>query len=182
MKTGTEPRVTISVLGISHQIQGVTEGTFAKIVDPSCGRLIEDQLRSLRVDFVFEEAAELGPTLAEKLAARILGENHYLDVDPSPDNIWKYGIPGLRPECCRRINPTDPTNTDFVRDQDIYIQDDREKLWVNRVKEQPFTSALFICGYLHTLSLAFRLRSESFLVTQVSAYIPHNKLCTLPHR
>jgi len=58
----------------------------------------------------------------------------------------------------------------------------REELWVARVRAQRFDSALFVCGFLHTLSLSFRLQAAGFLVPGTRYYMPHNKLnklCTL---
>jgi hypothetical protein len=180
MKTGQESRIMISVLGISHQVQGVTKGTFEKICDPSYRQYIETEIDSRRFDFVFEEASGLGPTIAEDVSLRILGKGHYLDVDPSLDTRPQFGIPGLR-ETCTLIHPSESRVTDGVRHEVMEVQDKREKLWVDRVKGQSFTSALFICGYLHMLSLAFRLQSADFFIEQASTYVPHHKLCALPH-
>ena len=171
---------SVTVLGISHQVQGVAKAKFRQVSDPSYERYIDGEIRSGRFDFVFEEATELGPTIAERLSIELLGEGRYLDVDPHPDNRPKFGIPDLT-EGFTPINPCEPGNNDIVRHCALEAQAKREELWVKRVKTQPFNSALFICGYLHTLSLAFRLQPAGFLVARADYYMPHDKLCTLTH-
>ena len=145
------------------------------IDDPSYRRYLEDQLRPKLFDFVFEEASECGPTIAEDVATTLLGQGHYLDVDPHPDNRASFGIPALR-NSYTPIIPYEPGNGDFVQHEDLEGQEKCEELWVRRVKEQSFNWALFICGYLHSLSLSFRLRSAGISVTQVGIYMPFHKL------
>jgi hypothetical protein len=98
-----------------------------------------------------------------------------LDVDPHPCNRAKFGISPLREEFTP-INPCEQGSRDFVQHEDLDGQDKREELWVSRVEGQPFDFALLICGYLHTLSLSFRLRSAGFSVAQTSVYMPFDKL------
>ena len=169
---------SISVLGISHRSQGASKAEHIQhIDDPSYKRYLERQLLSEQFDFVFEEGTELGPTIAEKLAAEILGKDHYLDVDPHPKNRAKLGIPDLGNDYTP-INPYDSESKDFVQHEHLEGQAKREELWVERVKGQSFASALFICGYLHILSLSFRLKSGGVPVAQASVYMPFHKLGT----
>lgn len=169
---------SISVLGISHRLQGARKAEHIQhIDDPSYQRYLEKQLLSEQFDFVFEEATEFGPTIAEKLAAEILGKDHYLDVDPHPKNRTRLGIPDLGNDYTP-INPYEPKSKDFVQHEHLEGQAKREQLWVERVQGQSFTSALFICGYLHTLSLSFRLNSDGVSVAQASVYMPFHKLNT----
>lgn len=165
---------SITVFGTSHRLQGARKAAHVQhIDDTSYGRYLERQLRAKRFDFVFEEATEFGPTIAEYLATKFLGEGRYLDVDPHPDNRAKFGIPMLRED----HTPIDPYgNEGFVGHEDLEGQAMREELWVKRCEEQTFTCALFICGFLHTLSLSFRLQAAGFSVERASTYMPYDKL------
>jgi len=165
---------SIAVLGTSHRLQGARNAAHLQhINDPSYGRYLETQLRANHFDFVFEEASGFGPTIAEDLATKFLGEGHYLDVDPHPKNRAKFGIPPLRED----HTPIDPYGDEgCVIHEDLDGQAMREELWVKRCKEQTFTCALIICGFLHTLSLSFRLQSAGFSVEQAGGYIPYHKL------
>lgn len=164
----------ITVFGTSHRLQGARQAEhMLHVEDPSYSRYLERQLRAKKFDFVFEEATEFGPTIAEELAIKVLGQGHYLDVDPHPKNRPKFGIPHLREE----HTPIDPYgNEGCIFHEDLEGQAKREELWVKHFKEQTFTSALFICGYLHTLSFSFRLQSAGFSVAQAGVYMPYDKL------
>jgi hypothetical protein len=165
---------SITVLGTSHRLQGARNAAHLQHVDdPSYGRYVEEQLRANHFDFVFEEATEFGPTIAEDLATKFLGEGHYLDVDPHPKNRAKFGIPPLRED----HTPIDPYSDEgCVYHEDLEGQALREELWIKRCREQTFTCALFICGFLHTLSLSYRLQLTGFSVEQAGVYMPYHKL------
>ena len=45
--------------------------------------LLNKLMISEGVDFIFEEASGLGPTIAEKLALEQLAFGHYVDIDPA---------------------------------------------------------------------------------------------------
>jgi hypothetical protein len=163
VREGLEKLITI--FGTSHRVQGALKATHLKhITDPDYTRYLEDQLRANHFDFVFEEATECGPTIAEDLATKFLGKGHYLDVDPHPSSRSRFGIPPLRDE---RTQLEDGC----VFHEDLDGQALREKLWVKRCTNQAFTCALFICGHLHTLSLSFRLQAAGFAVIQASVYV-----------
>jgi hypothetical protein len=67
--------------------------------------------------------------------------------------------------------------TDISAEQKVEEDNLREELWCKRIAEQTFTNALVICGYLHTLSVTFRLRSAGFGV-KFQAYFPEDILCS----
>lgn len=166
---------SISLLGTSHRLQGASKAEHIQHVDdPGFRRYLREQLETKRFDFVFEEATEFGPTIAEGLTKQFLGEGQYLDVDPHPRNRAKFGIPALREEHTP-INPYGP-DEGFVQHEDLDGQGKREELWVRRIQGQSFKCALLICGYLHTLSLSFRLQSAGISVVQTSIYMPFIKL------
>src|SRR5262249_7330656 len=108
------------------------------------------------------------------LATKFLGKGHYLDVDPHPKNRAQFGIPPLR-EDQTSIDPCGDERCVFQH-EDLEGQAMREELWIKRCKEQTFTRALFICGFLHTLSLSYRLQSAGFSVEQAGVYMPYHKL------
>jgi len=136
---------SISVFGTSHRLQGALKADhLLQINDHGYKRYLEHQLRANRFDFVFEEATEFGPTIAEDVATKFLGPGHYLDLDPHPRNRARFGIPPLREEHTP-INPYGPDDG-FVQHEDLEGQDKREELWVSRVQGQSFDSALLICG------------------------------------
>jgi hypothetical protein len=170
----------VTLFGTIHQIQGAEKARPPQIDDPAyltlVGRFMEDK------DFVFEEASGLGPTKAERLALEKLGPGRYQDVDPPVDpktgTRWPYGI-GLTGESF----PIQPCMvlSDFYRVEYIEPQDMRETLWTVKIVETDFTNALFICGELHTLSMAFRLRSVGIRIVEAWNYVPYLKLCRRPH-
>jgi hypothetical protein len=163
------------LFGTIHQIQGAEKARPPTIDDPAYLTLVSRFLENK--DFVFEEASGLGPTKAERLALERLGPGHYYDIDPSVDpqngTRWPYGI-GVTGDSF----PIEPCTvlTDFYRVEYVEAQFTRETLWLARIAETDFTNAIFICGELHVLSMAFRLRSEGFKV-EAWTYVPYLKLC-----
>src|SRR5580765_382909 len=67
------PRVT--VLATLHVVQGA-EKRVGNVLDPVYVALLEKLMLSEGVDFIFEEASGLGPTIAEKLALERLPFGH----------------------------------------------------------------------------------------------------------
>jgi hypothetical protein len=165
----------ITILGTVHQLQGAEKSTWRNIEDAAYLMLVKRFLQGK--DFIFEEASELGPTTAESLATEQLGAGHYLDVDPHSDHRAAYGI-GVTGEQF----PVDPYTqvTDFYHREFEGEQLKRENLWLGRIRATEFTQALLICGYLHTLSLAHKLRSEDFAV-ETWTYVPYLRLCPRSH-
>jgi hypothetical protein len=43
----------------------------------------------------------------------------------------------------------------------------REELWIKRMQQSEFKSALMICGLVHLLSFAFRLQAAKFSVQAI---------------
>src|ERR1700732_1567203 len=80
---------SVVVLAIPHQLQNPR--LYGHISDSSYSNLITVFING-GVDFVFEEAGGLGPTTAQSIAEALLGVDHYMDVDPFPNERAKYGI------------------------------------------------------------------------------------------
>ena len=56
---------TVILLGTAHRVQGAERG-ICNIEDPDYETLVAQLCREYAVDFIFEEASGLGPTIAEK--------------------------------------------------------------------------------------------------------------------
>jgi hypothetical protein len=153
------------VLGTSHRVQG--SPSYPTLDDPGYSQNIKRIILEKSVDFIFEEASGRGQTIAARLA-EALKTIGYMDVDPSPELAYNFGV-------------VDATGNPFPKEisSEEKVEEDvqREELWCKRITEQDFKSGLFICGYLHTLSITFRLRSAGFHVT-FDQYIPHDVLCS----
>ena len=154
------------VLGTSHRVQG--SPSFPNSVDdPGYSALLNRIIFEHSIDFIFEEASGCGRTTACRLAESFPSVR-YLDVDPHPDLEHLSGIVD------GKGNPF-PRNISLTQMIEEQIQ--REELWCKRIVEQDFESGLVICGFQHTLSVAFRLRSAGLGIIY-DAYIPHDKLCS----
>jgi hypothetical protein len=168
MKRGDMDR-HVFVLGTFHTIQGAEKRTEPKnIHDPAFETLIDAFFEVYGVDYVFEEASELGPTIASKAAAsRGVG---YTDVDPHVDNRSKFGLAANTGEAFTACIPgaTNTPNWGEVFQEHVTPQADREKHWVKQISSQTFADGLVICGFLHTLSLANRLHENGIDVTALT--------------
>src|ERR1700720_2097355 len=156
------PRVT--VLATLHIIQGA-EKRAGNVHDPMYVALLNKLLVSEGVDFIFEEASGLGPTIAEKLALERLAFGHYIDIDPARSERAEFGIPANSSE--PQMIGTPPTVA-FANWQILAAHAKREELWVKHVQQHEFESALVICGLVHLLSFAFRLQSVNFSVQAIN--------------
>jgi hypothetical protein len=157
----------VLVLGTSHKVQGAKyEGS---VDDPDYAVLVERVISEEAIDFIFEEASECGPTTAEGLARDSIPVVKYLDVDPHPKEQHKFGI-------CKDTGEPFPDYLSHESEEIIEEASKREELWIKRISQQDFKSGLVICGYKHTFSFAFKLRSGGFRVKSL-CYIPHDKLC-----
>ena len=156
------PRIT--VLATLHVLQGA-EKRFGNLHDPMYAALLKKLIVSQGVDFIFEEASGLGPTIAEKLASEHLGPGHYLDVDPARGDRPDFGIPVNSHE---PYMIGSPPLVAFANWQIIEAHAKREKLWVERMQQHKFESALAICGLVHLLSFASRLQSAKFSVQAIN--------------
>jgi hypothetical protein len=127
--------------------------------------LLKQLMASEGVDFIFEEASGLGPTIAEKLALDQLPFGHYLDIDPSRAERANFGIPANSSESHLIGSPPRTASASW---QILSVHAKREELWVERMKQHKFQSALVICGLVHLLSFSFRLQQAKFSVQAIN--------------
>lgn len=156
------PRVT--VLATLHVVQGA-EKRLGNVHDPMYVALLNKLMVSEGVDFIFEEASGLGPTTAEKLALERLAFGHYVDIDPARDERAEFGIPTISSEP-NMIG--EPPTVAFANWQVLDVHAKREELWLKRMRQHEFQSALAICGLVHLLSFAFRLQAAQFSVQAIN--------------
>lgn len=145
----------VVVLATIHDVQGAENRPRASLEDPKYRNVIEDLIARYSIDSIFEEACACGPTTAEKLA-----KTHgltYRDVDSRA-----YGI------------EIDTEEGPFLAEEKLDAQVRREAFWVKKIAEEGFGSAIMICGYLHTFSVAALLKHAGFAVT-VHKYLPFHK-------
>jgi hypothetical protein len=161
------------VLAVPHQIQNPR--TLGHIPDQSYRLLLEDLITKRAVNFVFEEVGGLSPTIAQTVAESLLGQGHYMDVDPSPGERPQFGIAEITGGQVwfedEFGNPSNHYEFGIVGEQKK-----REELWTKRVAAQPFENGLAICGLCHGLSFAFRLESAGIAVAESLSYIPFRKM------
>ena len=153
----------VTILATLHVLQGA-EKRFGNLHDPMYSALLNKLMISEGVDFTFEEASGLGPTIAEKLTLEQLGAGHYLDVDPARGDRADFGI------ATNSHEPNmigSPPRVAFANWQILEVHAKREELWLKRIQRQEFNSALVICGLVHLLSFAFRLQVADFSVQAI---------------
>jgi hypothetical protein len=155
----------VIVLGTSHRLQGA-EKREGNIDDPHYMNLVEHLTSCFRIDFIFEEASELGPTVAQKLAER--SGLKYRDIDPHVDKRHLYG---LSADTGGRLEKP----FDFAGWTKPEEHRKREAFWVEKIKGESFQAGLVICGVLHTLSLAGSLSSAGFEKVHACYYLPPEK-------
>jgi hypothetical protein len=166
------------VLAVPHELQGPGFTGFVDV--PSYRAAVSELIRFRDVDFVFEEAAGHGPSIAQEVGDSFLKPGHYLDIDPSRSERLQHGMAADS----TKTWPIDPCG-DFPDVGASLIVDEqrkREEFWLRRIQAQHFSKGLLVCGLAHSLSLAFRLRCAGISVTEALAYIPYNKLCTRSHK
>src|SRR6267378_1524860 len=154
----------VVILGTTHELQGAEKrGGIASdlLYMLLLKRLIVDE----RIDFIFEEATGLGPTIAEDLSLSKLGPDRYWDVDPPRGEREKFGIPTQSNDPFMVGSPPVAAFANWLFN-DVHAR--REELWIERVRKQDFKRALMICGENHTLSFAFRLTAANFAVKSVT--------------
>jgi hypothetical protein len=154
----------ITVLATLHIVQGA-EKRLGNVHDPMYVALLDKLMISEEVDFIFEEASGLGPTIAEKLALEQLPFGHYLDIDPARADRGEFGIPSNSSEP-NMIG--EPPTVAFANWQILDVHAKREELWLKRMRQHEFKSALVICGLVHLLSFAFRLQEAKFSVQAIN--------------
>ena len=164
----------VTVLGTYHELQG-SKKRLGNINDPLYVLLITDLIQNEAIDFVFEEATDLGPTTAEDLSAKLVGANRYLDLDPPTQKRQIFGIPRETNQPVMLGDPmSNPPNVSWANWQPIRMHEAREKLWLERINGQAFNKALMICGIAHMLSCVFRLQDARFEVKAID-YLPRHK-------
>jgi hypothetical protein len=156
------PRVT--VLATLHVVQGA-EKRFGNVHDPMYVGLLEKLMISEGVDFIFEEASGLGPTIAEKLALERLAFGHYVDIDPARSERADFGIPANSSE---PLMIGAPPSAAYASWQILDAHAKREELWLRRMQQRNFESALVICGLVHLLSFSQRLQHAQFSVKAIN--------------
>ena len=152
---------SVVLLATLHEFQGLARHPDS-VEDPSYASGVESFIRSGRVDFVFEEAAELGPSIAEQRANLILEPGHYLDIDSGREPLG-----GPKPIC-------------GFTSISVELSKTREDAWFQRVNAQGFKKGLVICGAAHSLSFGFRLQVAGFSV-ELCQHLPYEKLCRREH-
>src|SRR5438105_2916726 len=167
----------IAVFGTCHDVQGA-EKRRGRRLDDAQYRAMLDRLLHGR-DFVFEEATGLGPSTASKMAEARLGPNRYLDVDPAVEHRSAFGIARVT-GYPNAIDPSD-AETDFVCTELVEPQGVRENLWVGTIAERDFENALLICGFVHTLSISFKLYAAGYTV-EAHHYVPWHPYCRSEYR
>jgi hypothetical protein len=155
---------SVILLATLHEFQGLAKYPDS-IEGSDYASGIESCIRSGRVDFVFEEAAELGPSIAEQHSNLFLEQGHYLDIDSGRGKSNPLG--GSKPICGFTSISVGPSKT-------------REDEWFQRVNVQQFKRGLVICGVAHSLSFAFRLQDNGFEV-ELCQHLPYERLCKREH-
>jgi hypothetical protein len=157
----------VIVLATHHELQGA-EKRAGNVNDPLYAELLEELVEAEGLDFIFEEATGLGPTIAEKLSQAKLGAKRYLDVDPPRGEREKLGIPTDTNKPFMIGTPPDAAFANWELHQ---VHAKREELWIQRMMEWDFKKSLMICGLAHALSFTFRLQSAKFTV-KTATYVP----------
>lgn len=150
----------VTILATLHELQGA-EKRPGGVSDPMYEALLKQLMAAERIDFVFEEAAGMGPTIAEKLSLERLGPGRYLDVDPGREDRSQFGI-ALDSHDSYMIGS--PPEVAFASWQFLDVHKRREEFWVRQMAGREFHSALMVCGLAHVLSFAFRLHAANFSV------------------
>jgi hypothetical protein len=154
----------VTVLATLHVVQGA-EKRAGNVRDPMYVALLNKLIVSEGVDFIFEEASGLGPTIAETMSREELGFGRYLDIDPARGERAQFGIPPNSSE--PHMIGTPPTVA-FANWQILDVHSRREELWLQRMQEHKFKSALVICGLVHLLSFSFRVQKAGFSVQAIN--------------
>jgi hypothetical protein len=166
----------IIVVGTNHILQG-GEGNPIFIIDPGYRWYIEKIITESRVDFIFEEATNSGPTVAERIAEDRLGKGHYLDID----RIETREALGIGPSQYEVLPPTPQVGFQEIAFRFVVAdQKKREMAWLQTIQKNHFNCGLLICGLTHLLSMAFQL--ESYYSVEARNYSPEQRACRRTHR
>jgi len=119
----------VTVLATLHEHQGA-KGRSGNVEDPMYVKLLHQLLGAEGFDFIFEEAAGWGPTIAEKFSRSKLETNRYLDVDPPARDRAKFGIPAVSNEPYMIGSPPEVA---FANWQALEVHALREELWIKQI-------------------------------------------------
>ncbi len=149
----------VTILGTVHQIQGADKASW-NIEDPAYSTVARRLVQGK--DFVFR---------------RGVGARANKDVDPHRDTRFAFGIGPTGEQ-----SPIDPYSplSDFLHQEFEVEHSKREHLWLDKMRVTSFANALLVCGYLHTLSMASKLRVAEFSV-ETWTYVPYSALCRKEH-
>jgi hypothetical protein len=140
-----------------------------KIDDPDYPEVLQQLTSTKHIDFVFEEASELGPTIAAHVGAALGG---YLDIDPGREWRPEFGIAKDTSQSCA----LDPRHSRESLCWHLLAEHrKRELLWLQRIENQAFKRGLFICGIAHMLSVSYRLLERGY-ETEAVLYEPRFKV------
>jgi hypothetical protein len=159
----------VAVLGTTHEVQN-GEKYWRRVDDPHFKPLLDMLVAEDTIDFIFEEATRLGPTIAEKLALT-WGPDRYLDVDPPREERLKFGIPENTNQPISLGSPFDSPPAISADRAFHEAHAKREEHWLRQIMKQDFKKALMVCGQNHALSFAFRLSAANFNVKTIT-YAP----------
>jgi hypothetical protein len=168
----------VIVLGTNHILQG-GEKNPEFIIDPEYRSYICRIITDSKVDFIFEEATDSGPTVAERIAEERLEKAHYVDIDPiEKRKALGIGV-GTQYEFLPRIPQVEFQELLFRLK--VAEQQKREIAWTEAIQDTQFDCGLLICGLAHLLSMAFRLESFGCTV-EARIYNPEHRACRRTHQ
>jgi len=157
------------VLGVSHSVQGDVDFIDA-FDDPDYRDIVSQIISNDRIDFVGEECA-VNTTDAERIALKLLGAGHYLNVDSEDKKKEGVGNTYVPPAVGEL-----PVHGWVVSENEK-----REQIWVDLLVERTAERGLLICGFYHAFSVAAKLFKREFDV-DARTYMPWEKLRTNPMR
>jgi len=153
----------IFLLGTSHSLQteSADAGPFLKAKRGRFRAHVEETVRSNNVAGIAEETnseleARDGKSIARLVAEEMRPPLDYIACEPSSEERRALGIP-----------TSDEINMNALRatGRDAELQKYfpvREKFWIDRLREQPLDSILFVCGANHVRTFCGRLTEQGF--------------------
>ena len=155
------------VLAVSHRVQADDPtAPFKTFDDPVYKKIVKGIISNERIEFVGEEAGDK-TTHAEQITKEVLGPGHYLNVNPSVEDIERLGVA----QPCHGAPLGEPP----VMYWSIEKNENKENYWVDRIVEANPQKGLLICGCFHAFSVAAKLLKRGFKV-ETRTYKPWDKL------
>lgn len=153
---------------MSHRVQG--EPTFpGGFTDPDYETVLRDIISSKVIDFVGEEGGD-STTVAEKIAKEMLGDGHYLNVEP--EDRGQHGIGETFSGY--RLSGIAGDEIEVLR-WFVAENEKRERIWVDHLIQRTNENGLLICGLFHAFSVAAKVLDRGFKV-EARTYVPWKKL------